>query len=61
MHPYDIVEAIKELTEEEQDLFYSLLPEEEIGRIIAYMEPEEAADVMMILNLKFKYYECLRP
>lgn len=46
MHPYDIVEAIKELTEEEQDLFYSLLPEEEIGRIIAYMEPEEAADVI---------------
>ncbi len=46
MHPYDIVEALKELTEQEQDLFYSLLPEEEIGRIIAYMEPEDAADVI---------------
>lgn len=46
MHPYDIIESIKKLTEEEQDLFYSLLPEEEIGRIIAYLEPEEAADVI---------------
>ncbi len=46
MHPYDIVEALKDLTAAEQDLLYSLLPEEEIGRIIAYMEPEEAADVI---------------
>lgn len=46
MHPYDIVEAIKELDEEEKNLFYSLIPEEEIGRIIAFMEPEEAADVI---------------
>lgn len=46
MHPYNIVEAIKELDEEEKNLFYSLIPEEEIGRIIAFMEPEEAADVI---------------
>ncbi len=46
MHPYDIVETIKELDEEEKNLFYSLIPEEEIGRIIAFMEPEEAADVI---------------
>lgn len=46
MHPYDIIGAIKELDEEEKNLFYSLIPEEEIGRIIAFMEPEEAADVI---------------
>lgn len=46
MHPYDIAEEVKGLSEEEKDLFYSLLSEEEIARIIAFMEPEEAADVI---------------
>ena len=54
MHPYDIVEAIKELDEEEKNLFYSLIPEEEIGRIIAFMEPEEAADVIDDFEFAFK-------
>ncbi|OQC10832.1 MAG: Magnesium transporter MgtE [Tenericutes bacterium ADurb.Bin087] len=46
MHPYDIVEALNELTAAEQEQFYTLLPEDEIGRIIAFMEPKEAADVI---------------
>lgn len=52
MHPHDIVETLKDLSKEEKDVFYSLLPEEEIGRIIVYLEPEEAADV--IDNFEFE-------
>ena len=46
MHPYDIIEALNTLTLDEQELFYSLLSEEEIGRIVAFMEPEKAAEVI---------------
>ncbi len=46
MHPHDIIEALNALTLDEQELFYSLLSEEEIGRIVAFMEPEKAAEVI---------------
>ncbi len=52
MHPYDILEAINELTEEEKEMFFLLLPEEETARIVAFMEPEEAADVMEDLDFE---------
>lgn len=54
MHPYDIIEALNALTLDEQELFYSLLSEEEIGRIVAFMEPEKAAEVIDDFDLTNK-------
>ena len=52
MHPYDIAEEVKGLSEEEKDLFYSLLSEEEIARIIAFMEPEEGCRIKISEKMK---------
>ena len=50
MHPYDILEAINELTEEEKCSFAA--SGRRTARIVAFMEPEEAADVMEDLDFE---------
>lgn len=45
-HPYDIIESLKDLTDDDIELFYSLLDKEKAAQILAFLEPEDAAEVV---------------
>lgn len=51
MHPYDILESLKELEAEYVEVFYTLISEEEVARIVAFLEPVEAAEVIDTFDL----------
>jgi magnesium transporter len=45
-HPYEIAAAIAELPEELRDELYGVFTSKEIAEIVAYVEPEQAADFL---------------
>ncbi len=52
LHPHDIIETLKDFSEEEVEVFYSLLDIEKAAEIIAYLEPSDAADVVESFELE---------
>ena len=51
IHAHDLAELFVELSDEEKDVVYQLLPNEKLAELVSYLEIEDAKDVLTDFDL----------